>query len=92
MPVNINMGAIGGDNGKILGEGWWFIALVKPVNQTSHQPGGLALAILYPLAQLVKVNGLITQNTKGIVKALSPLFIAGFQPGNHAPNLSRYLG
>jgi len=92
MPVNINVGAIGGDNGKFFGEGGRFMAPVKPVSQTRHQPGGLMLAIVYPLSQAVKVNGLITQDFQGIAKALSPLFIAGFQPGNHAPDLSRHLG
>jgi hypothetical protein len=92
MPVNINMGAIGGNNRKIFREGGWFIALAKTINQASDQPGSLMLAIFYPLAQVGKVNGLITQNIQGILKTLSPFLAAGFQPGNHAPDLSRYLG
>ena len=76
MAVNINMRAVGGDDGEFREDGWCFIALVKSVYQVGYQPGGFALAGCNFPFQVIKFTSLAMESIQGMLKALLPFLKA----------------
>jgi hypothetical protein len=90
MAVNIDMGAISGENGEILRARGRFILLVKPLSQPSDKPGGLAGGNLAP--QRLDVGSLRAKSPQGKLKVLLPFPLACLEPCRQPLYLGYNLG